>query len=454
MLSRAPRERARADLAFWLTEVGMMSVAAGPPRSAGRPRRPNEREPRGRPRWHYLVAATALVALAAIVWGGLAIRFSLTHVRASYARVTGLVVNVAAKTDTRVQQVLVRTGDEVSEGQVVALLDNADLEAGLERAKASLSQRESDLARAESDLELTIRQTAASVQEAEAQLAAARARLAQAEAEKEKQSLQQPDEVRRAEADLASAESELKDAEATLRRMEKLFGQGAVSENALDTARTQYQVAQAAVKAAQAALAVARTQAYETPIRQQQIATRAAEERQAKAGLESARSQGGAVALKEQEVLAKRGAVAEARAAVEFAKVMLGDATLRSPLSGVVVKGAGYSVKNGEVVVKGMPIVTLVSTDAPLWINASVSELYVDRVREGQTALIRIDAFGRRWFRGKVSKVGRATEFASDQSSPWMMQQVPIKVSFDPQDLQVKHGMTCRVWIDVRKRTP
>jgi len=429
-----------------------MSVTAGPARRTARPRGPNERPARGRPWWHYLIAATLLVMLAGMVWGGYAVWFACTHVRVSYARVTGLVVNVAAKTDTRVQQVLVRTGDEISQGQLVAVLDNADLEATVEQGKAILQARESELARAESDLELTIRQAAASVGQAEAQLAAAHARLAQAEAEKEKQSLQQPDEVRRAEADLSSAESKLKDAEATLRRMEKLSGQGAISENALDAARTEHQVAQAGVEAAQAALAVVRAQAYESHIRQQQVATRAAEERQASAGLTSARTEERAVLLKEQEVLARRAAVAEAKAALDLAQARLSDAALHSPVSGVVVKGPGYSVKDGEVVEKGAPIVTVVCTDVPLWINASVSELYVDRVREGQPALIRMDAFRRHWFHGKVEKVGRATEFAGDQSSPWMIQQVPLKLTFDPKGLQVKHGMTSRVWIDTRKR--
>jgi multidrug resistance efflux pump len=395
---------------------------------------------------------TALAALVGMAWGGYAIWFALTHVRTSYARVTGLVVNVAAKTDARVQQVLVRTGDEVAQGQLVALLDKADLEAQAEQARAVLEARESELARAESDLELTIRQAAATVAEAEAQLAAAHARLAQAEAEKQKQTQQQPDEVRRAEANLASAESQLKDAEATLRRTEKLFGEGAISELALDAARTEHQVAQAAVESAKADLAVAKTQAYDTDIRQQQIATRSAEERQARAGLASARTEERAVMLKEEEVLARRAAVAEAKAAVDVAETRLSDAALRSQISGVVVKGPGYSVKDGEVVEKGVPIVTLVSTEVPLWINASISELYVDRVREGQPVLIRMEAFRRRWFHGEVEKVGRATEFAGDQSSPWMVQQVPLKLTFDPKGRQVKHGMSCRVWVDTRKR--
>ncbi|UCC68391.1 MAG: HlyD family secretion protein [Armatimonadota bacterium] len=427
-----------------------MSVATRPA-TQRRPGGPNQEE-RRRPWWHYVIGLMVLLAVVGMAWGGYAIWFSLTHVRAIPARVTGLVVRVAAKDDTRVQTILVRTGDEVGEGEVLVRLDEADLKARVEQARAHLAAQESELKRAERELDLTVRQTAATVHEAEAQLSAARARLGQAEAEREMRSLQQPDEVRHAEADLASARSQLTDADATLRRMEKLFEEGAVSQHLLDSARTDFQVALATVQAAEAAVAMARARDFEGRIREQQVATRAAEEKEALAGLESARTLERLIALREEEVLAKGAAVAEAEATLDSARVTLSDAVLRSPVNGVVVKGYGHSVKDGEVVEKGQPIVTLLSTEVPLWISASVSELYVDRVREGQPVLIRIDAFRRRWFHGNVEKVGRATEFASDQSSPWMMQRVPLKIQFDAEGMDVRNGMTCRVWIDVRGR--
>ncbi|MFB3881687.1 MAG: HlyD family secretion protein [Armatimonadota bacterium] len=432
-----------------------MAVSTRPIRSA-RPGGQPERKQRGRPWWYYLLGAVILLALAGAVWGGYAAWFSLTHVRASYARVTGLVVNMAAKNDTRVQRVLVRTGDHVKKGQVVATLDQADLEAEAERAEATLAAQQSELARAERELELTIRQSAANVDQADAQLAAARARLEQAEVEAKMEARQQPDEVRKAAADLESARSKLKDAEATLRRMEKLSAEGAVSEQSLDQARTQQRLAEAAVESAEAALAVAHAADYQSQIRQQAVATRQAEALQAQAGVRSAEAQGRQVYLAEQQVLARRAAVDEAAAAVRAAKARVSDTELRSPVNGVVVKGPGRSVKDGEAVQNGEPIVTVLATDVPFWISASVSELYASRVKEGQPVLIRIDSiytgmFGNKWLHGKVEKVGAATEFAANESTPWMVQQVPIKIAFDPGNLPVKHGATCRAWIDIRK---
>jgi len=432
-----------------------MAISTRPARGTRAAVRPEKMK--GRPWWHYAVVLSGLLVLALLAWGGYAIWFAVSHVRASYARVSGLVVNVAAKSDTRVQTVPVRTGEEVAQGQVVALLDKADLEAEVERSRATLAAKESDLARAKRELELTIREAAASVEQAEAQLSAAEARLRQSEAEREMQAQQQPDEVRQASADLAAAKSRLKDAEARLKRMEKLRAQGAVSEENLDAAGTDQQTAEAVVEAAEAALAVAKTQNYQSQIRQQAVATRRAEELQAKAGLKSAETEVRRVALAEEQVLAQRATVAEAQAALEAAEVRLSDAVLRSPINGVVVRGPGRSVKDGEVVETGIPIVTVLATDVPFWISASISEIYTGRVKEGQPALIRIDAlsrgvFRKRWLYGKVEKIGAATEFQAAQgSNPWMMQQVPIKIGFDTEGAPIKAGATCRVWIDVRE---
>lgn len=431
-----------------------MAVSTRPVRTA-RPGSQTERK-RGRPWWYYVLFLSGVFVLAGLVWGAWAAWFSLTHVRTSSARITGLVVNVSAKSDSRVQRILVRTGDNVSNGQVMAELDRVDLEAELLRSKANLTAQQSALARADRELELTIREVSASVEEAAAQLEAAHARLRQSEAELKMQSQQQPDEVRQASADVASAKSRLADSEATRKRMEKLSAQGAVSQQSLDAARTNHQVAQSVVESAEAALAVARTKNYQSQIQEQGVATRQAEEHQAKAGLKSAQTQSHRISLAEQEVLARRAAVAESAAAVESAESRVSDAVLRSPVNGVVVRGPGASVKDGEVVELGRPIVTILATDVSYWIAASVSEMHAGRVKEGQRVLIRVESlrgriFKRTWLHGKIDKVGAATEFQAAESSPWMIQQVPLKISFDPAGQRITSGATCRVWIDIRE---
>ncbi len=473
-----------------------MSVETRPAYGSRRGRNAAPTKPRKREWWHYLLASLGLLALIGLVWAAYASWFSIIHVRTTYARVSGLVISLSAKDDSRVQEILVSTGDTVKNGQVVAYLDKAGPEADVQQAQAKLDAANSALARAEADLEMTIRQTTAGAQQAEAELAAAQARLAQAEAEMKMQAQQQPDEVRKAEADLArlkagprpqeikqaraevkAAESQLARADASLRRMEKLYQEGAISAQAIDTARTDKDVAEATldaarenlsileggsrpedIAAAEAALALAKAKTYEGQMMGHQVATRKAESHQAEAVLSSVLSTKREVALKEQDVLSQRAAVAEAQAALDSAKARLADVVLRSTTDGVVVRGPGKSVHDGEVVTAGQPIVTIVDTKGSLWISASVSELYVSRVKEGQPVLITLDAFPGRKLIGHVAQVAKATDMSSTTSttaSPWQVQQVPIRISFDPKALRLPGqgiipGMTCQAWIDVR----
>jgi len=474
------------------------------PTTRSRPRSPSETRVRQRQWWHYLAAAVAILALVGMAWGGYAIWFSVTHLRATYARVSGLVVSVGPRGDARVARLLVRTGDRVKQGDELVALDNADVEAQVNQAKASLTEHQSALARAEADLEMTIRQSSASEQQAVAELAAAQARLAQAEAELQMGASQVPEEVRRAtaqlnvaranlarveagprpqeieqvRADVAASQAQLNKATTTLARMERLFQQGAQSAEALDAAKTDREVAEAALSAskqklnllesgsrkedvesarqavleAQAALAVAKARGFEGQMKAQAVATRVAEKQQANAALSSAHSSKQGVMLKEQDVLSQRAAVAQAQAALKESQVRLAESSLRSPVNGVVVRGPGQAVHEGEVVAKGTSIITIVSTDNDLWISGSVSELYADRVREGQPVVIRLEAFPHREFTGKITQVGGATEFSTGENSQWILQQVPIKASFSPGSARVLPGMSCQMWVDVQKR--
>ncbi len=477
----------------------------------GRPRGSSEIRERRRPPWHYAVAATGVLVLAGLGWGGYAVWFSMTHLRATYARVSGYVVNVSAKSDTRVQRLLVKTGDQVRAGQEVVALDNADLAAEVSKAQAQLAAQQSARARAEADLEMTIRQGAANEQQAAAELAAAQARLAQAKAELQLQGEQQPEEVRTASARLKSARANLKRVESGARpqeieqaraevtaaqakldnaasylaRMQKLHGQGAVSAQQLEEAVTNKQVVEASLRSAQeklsllragnrqedierarqdvaaaeATLSTAKAQSLQSQMKSQQVATRVAEARQADASLFAAQSTRRMVALKEQDVLAQRSAVAQAEAALKQARVRLQETSLRSPVSGIVIRSAGSAVHEGEVVAKGLPIVTIVSTENPaspdgnpFWISAAVSELYATRVHEGQPVMVRVEALGSRKFRGTVEQVGGATELqSSDSANQWTLQQVPIRVKFDRAGAAIKPGLSCQVWIDLRK---
>ena len=66
-----------------------------------------------------------------------------------------------------------------------------------------------------------------------------------------------------------------------------------------------------------------------------------------------------------------------------------------------------------------------------LWITGPC-ELYSDQLHVGQPVLIELQAFPRRQFKGEIEGIGGATETMSGQQEtrPWSVQQVPLKVKF------------------------
>lgn len=142
----------------------------------------------------------------------------------------------------RILEVLVREGDLVEAGALLARLDLAEVEA--RRAVA------------------------------EAQLAAARALLAELEGGA------RPEEVRQGRAALEAAERQLEDASRTLERTRLLHDGGALSREALDRAETAYEVARA-----QAAQARERLELLELGPRRERLEAQRAAVRQAEAAV-------------------------------------------------------------------------------------------------------------------------------------------------------------------------
>ena len=122
---------------------------------------PPRRDRSRRGLWWLLVPVVALLAVAAVAWRGgtrtfevgtgVVGRLSPTAAR-SLLTATGYVVAqrqaaVASKGTGRLQILNVEEGDHVREGDVIARLESADVEASLAAARASVTQAESDLER-------------------------------------------------------------------------------------------------------------------------------------------------------------------------------------------------------------------------------------------------------------------------------------------------------------------
>lgn len=125
----------------------------------------------------------------------------------------------------------------------------------------------------------------------------------------------------------------------------------------------------------------------------------------ARANRDAARS---AVAAAEAEVAVERAAVRIAKAGVSQARSDLMRTDIRAPIDGVVID---RKVERGQTVAASLQTPTLFTIAGKLSrvnIKAFVDEADIGRVRQGQRARFRVDAYPGRAFEGRVLNVRRA----------------------------------------------
>jgi HlyD family secretion protein len=234
-------------------------------------------------------------------------------------------------------------------------------------------------------------------------LAAARAERAQAEAElRLRRAGSREEEVREAEAQLARAEAELAGAEKDLERMQGLLDAGSGTAKSRDDAASRRDASRGGRDAARERL------------RRLEAGYRQEEKQAAAARLDAARAR---IAQLEQQ---------------------LADASVKSPVAGVVTEKLA---ERGELTSRGSGLVVVTDLGGA-WLNAYVAEPDLARLRLGQEAEVVTDDGQSR--RGRVSFVASRAEFTPKnvQTRDERVKLVyRIKVALDNADGLFKPGM-------------
>ena len=301
---------------------------------------------------------------------------------ANVVRVSGHVeateVQVAADVGGRLLDLRVDEGDRVAAGDRVAQLDTRDVELQIARARAE---------RAAADAELRVLQAGARPQD-----------IGQAEAQ-----------VEAAEAEVAAAAAERQSAEADLDRYEALLRANAGSQKQRDDARARADVA-----------------------RERERSTR---ERVRAAREVVSRLRAGA---RREELDAGRAGVAAADAQIALLEKARADASITSPVSGIVTQKLA---DGGEQIAPRVPLIVVTDLDNA-WANLFVPEPDIPRVRIGQDATVFTDAGDR--VQGKVTYISPQAEFTprnvqtADERSKLVYR---IKVRVDNRAGILKPGM-------------
>jgi multidrug resistance efflux pump len=304
-------------------------------------------------------------------------------------------VVVSAKIPGRIQTLTVDEGQDVKAGQLIAVIESADLTAARMAAEATAASQKGKLGETVETERQTRGETGSATVNAEAQLRSAKAALAQAQANYDHQ-------------------------QADSSRTVALAQQGIMSEQAKDDAATSLQASKAAVDAARENVAAA------------------------EASLRQARAHELLTNVAARTVDSTRDEVANARALAEQAKVELGYAQVYAPVSGKVNVRAA---RQGEVVAAGAAIVTIMDL-TETWVYAPLPETQADAVQLGD--LLRVVMPSGAALQGKVINKSAEADFATQRdvgSRKRDIKTVQIKLLIVNPDERFVPGMTAEVYI-------
>jgi HlyD family secretion protein len=282
-------------------------------------------------------------------------------------RIEGDEVDLAFKLSGRVSEILVREGDTVKAGQVVARLSGDQEIARLREAEARLAGARSRVAQAK-----------LSIPTLESRVATARIATEQAEQDAPSRVEQAEAQAAAARAEAARVEAEAAQANADAERYAGLAETGAAPKQTAEQAASRARAMRAGVEAARRqvtaadqALQVARATLRNPAIRSAERETLARQVEEARAG----------VRLAETEVAA-------AEAALERARADVVELELRAPSDGTVITRTS---EPGRVVAAGATILTVVDMSG-LYLRGFIPEGQIGRVKIAQPAQVFLDS--------------------------------------------------------------
>lgn len=313
----------------------------------------------------------------------------------------------------RVAQLLVKEGETIQAGQIVAVMDSQTrLTDALSQAQQQVKVAEAKLAQVEAGAKTS-------------EITAQRAAIARLQAELTGEQAIQSAEVSRWQAEVRKAEAEWN-------RFQQLFSQGAVAASTLDDKRLILETAQAQLQQAQAQQA-------------QALSSTKAQIQQAEATLSQISE------VRPVDIQAAQMEINEARAAVQRAQTELAQTEIRAPITAQVLK---IHTRPGEKL-GDAGIVDLAQTDQMLAI-AEVYQSDISQVKVGRPATVTGSAFAGT-LRGTVSEIGlqvtRQNVFSNQPGENLDQRVVEVKIRLSPTDSQKVARLTnlqiqATIWID------
>jgi multidrug resistance efflux pump len=302
-------------------------------------------------------------------------------------------VVVSSQIQGQLARLLVKEGDSVQTGQLLAVIQPQELAADRAYYSSTEQSAAAQVNQAESSLKYQESQTRDQIRQAEAALAATKAQVTEAAADLERARLD-------------------------YQRTQDLYKDSAVSAQQLDQARTTFES----------------QSAHQESLQKQVEAQRAA--------VALARSTEEQIQVRRNELRAVQHQRAAAAAQNDKARVRLDYTEIRAPIPAVVALDVA---RQGEVVNIGQPIISLIDPDN-LWIRADVEETYIDSIRLGDHLKVRfpsgMEKDGTVFFRGVDADYATQRDVSRTKRD---IKTFEVRLRVDNSDRRIWPGLTAYV---------
>jgi len=315
------------------------------------------------------------------------------------AQLDATIISVRTSVSGYIKEVRFSDNQRVKKGDTLVVIDPADYQARVLQAQALLKSAEA--------------QTGVSRNAAEAAAQNAAASSLNSSAMK---------------AGIESANARQSKAVKDLGRIKSMFAKGAATQQSLDAAVSELQSADAQVQMT--------TRQYEASLQQKGSVQSNAKSQQEQVGISNA-------------------SVQQRLAELKLAESQLEHTVIVAPFDGIVSK---KSVESGQYIQASQPVCSEVESDE-LWVTAIFKETQLGRIKTGQTAHIRVDAFPDLTLNGSVESIGAATGAKFSLLPPdnatgnfvKVTQRIPVRIRLDNPDVSagLAPGMSVLVEVEV-----
>jgi HlyD family secretion protein len=294
-------------------------------------------------------------------------------------------VNISPKNPGLLAELNVEQGDKVEKGQIIARMDNSDIQMRILQSQANLEQAQAQLA------EIKAGSRIEDIAQAQARLSQAQAQLSIIRAGNRNQEIDQ------AKASVDAAKAQLELTQSRLQRYQNLANTGAISQDTLDQYISENKRAKANLEEAERRLSLQKVGNRNEDIKRQEAVVK--QEREALRKLENGN--------RPEQIAQAQAAVAAAKAQLKQQQVQLEDTIIRAPFAGIITQkyaniGAFVTPTTSASSSTSATSSSIVALAQGLEVLAQVPETDIGRIKQGQEVEIIADAYPDQVFKGRV----------------------------------------------------